>query len=189
MNFIIFNLNNGSQKSCDLAKLSRSLSPNCEIVRIIGDKHEAVGFVSHALLVHFAVESAHYAYQNYAKNQDPRVQNCIDLTKKWVKDQSSVSAEQLKEAASAAAYADAAADAAAAYAASYAAYAVNAAYAAANAAYAADAAADAACAVNAATAACAVNAATAANATNAAGKNKQEELIRQGNFILKYFVR
>lgn len=145
MNFIIFNLNNGSQKSCNLANLSRCLSPNCEIVRIDGDKHEAVGFVSHALLVHFAVESAHYAYQNYAKNQDPRVQNCIDLTKKWVKDQSSVSVDQLKEAADAAYYA-----------------AANAADAAANAADAADAAGD-------------------------AGKSKQEELIRQGNFILRHF--
>ncbi len=139
MNFIIFNLNDGSKKSCNLAKLSQSLSPNCEIVRIIGDKHEAVGFVSHALLVHFAVESAHYAYQNYSKLQDPRIQNCIDLIKKWVKDQSSVSADQLKEAANAAAYA-------AAY-----------------------------------------NAANAANAADAAGKSKQEEYIRQGNFILKHF--
>ena len=128
MNFIIFNLNDGSQKSCDLANLSQSLSPNCEIVRIIGDKHEAVGFVSHALLVHFGVESAHYAYQNYAKKQDPKIEACIDLSKKWIKDQSSVSVVQLKDAA---------------------------AYAAANAAY--------------------------------AGMSKQEEYIRQGNFILKYF--
>jgi hypothetical protein len=137
MNFIIFNLNDGSKKSCNLADLSQFLSPNCEIVRINGDKHEAVGFVSHALLVHFAVESAHYAYQNYSKRQDPRVQNCIDLTKKWVKDQSSVSAVQLRQAAAA-----------------------DTAYYAANA---------------------------AANTAYAAGKNKQEELIRQGNFILKYF--
>jgi len=178
MNFIIFNLNNGSKKSCNLANLSQSLSPNCEIVRIIGDKHEAVGFVSHALLVHFAVENAHYAYQNYSKLQDPRIQNCIDLIKKWVKDQSSVSFDQLKEAA-AAAYAandayNAAAYAAAYTAAYYAAYAAHdAAYAAANAAYAAAYAAYAA--------------AYAADAAYAAGKNKQEELIRQGNFILKHF--
>ena len=165
MNFIIFNLNDGSKKSCDLADLSRSLSPNCEIVRIIGDKHEAVGFVSHALLVHFAVENAHYAYQNYSKLQDPRVQNCIDLTNKWVKDQSSVSADQLRQAASAAADAYAA-NAAAAYAAAAAAANAAAAYAAADAAaYAANAAANA----------------------DAAGKSRQKELIRQGNFILRHF--
>ncbi len=163
MNFIIFNLNDGSKKSCNLAKLSQSLSPNCEIVRIIGDKHEAVGFVSHALLVHFAVESAHYAYQSYAKNQDPRVQNCIDLIKKWVKDQSSVSADQLKEAANAAAYA-----AYAAYAAADAADAAR--YAANTAAYAAYAAYY-----------------DAANTAYAAGKSKQREFIRQGNCILQHF--
>jgi hypothetical protein len=165
MNFIIFNLNDGSQKPCDLAHLSQSLSPNCEIVRIIGDKHEAIGYVSHSLLVHFAVEWANYAYQNYSKSQNPKVQNCIDLTRKWLQDQSSVSADQLKQAATVAANAAIAA----------------AAYAAANAAYAAAAAADAA---NAAAAA----AHYAANAAgDAAGKNKLDEKSRQGTFILKFF--
>jgi hypothetical protein len=102
MNFIIFNLNNGSQKPCDLANLSQSLSPNCEIVRIIGNKHEAIGYVSHKTLVHFAVEWANYTHQNYSKNQDPKVQNCIDLTRKWVQDQSSVSKEELESASNAA---------------------------------------------------------------------------------------
>jgi len=161
MNFIIFNLNDGSQVSCDLAHLSQSLSPNCEIVRIIGDKHEAIGYVSHKTLVHFAVENAHYAYQNYAKKQYPKVQNCIDLTRKWLQDQSSVSADQLKQAANAAAYV--------AHAATYVANAaISAAYAA------GDAAGDAA-----------YNA--AANAADAAGKNKLDEQNRQGNFILKFF--
>jgi len=170
MNFIIFHLENGSQVSCDLANLSRFLSPNCEIVRIIGDKHEAIGYVSHKTLVHFAVEWADYALQNYSKSQNPKVQNCIDLTRKWVQDQSSVSADQLKEAADAA---DAASDAANAahyaadaasdaahYAAHYAAYATN---AAANAAY------------------------NAADTAAGKSKNKLNEKSRQGNFILKFF--
>ena len=159
MNFIIFNLNNGSQKPCDLANLSQSLSPNCEIVRIIGDKHEAIGYVSHKTLVHFAVENAHYAYQNYAKKQYPKVQNCIDLTRKWLQDQSSVSADQLQKA-----YANAYVAVDDAYVANAA---INAAYAAADAAHAA------------------TNAAI--NAANAAGENKLDEQNRQGNFILKFF--
>jgi len=168
MNFIIFNLNNGSQKPCDLANLSESLSPNCEIIRIIGNKHEAIGYVSHSLLVHFAVEFAHYAHQNYTKDQDPKVQNCIDLTRKWVQDQSSVSKEELESASNAAyaAYAASAASADAAAAASNAAAANDAAYTALNAADAA---------------------AYAADAAYAAGKNKLDEQNRQGNFILKFF--
>ncbi len=160
MKFIIFNLNDGSQKSCDLAHLSQSLSPNCEIVRIIGDKHEAIGYVSHKTLVHFAVEFAHYALQNYTKKILPEAQTCIDLTRKWLQDQSSVSAVQLKQAAA------------------YAAYAANAAYAV-YAVYAANAAANAADAANAANA--------AAYAANAAGINKWNEQNRQGTFILKFF--
>jgi hypothetical protein len=168
MNFIIFNLENGSQKPCDLANLSRSLSPNCEIMRIIGDKHEAIGYVSHKTLVHFCVEWADYAHQNYAKSQYPKVQNCIDLTRKWLEDSSSVSDEELNAAA-------------------YAAYAAPAADAAANAA--ADAAANAAyAAANAANANAAANAASyAAYAANAADKKKLNEQNRQGNFILKFF--
>jgi len=167
MNFIIFNLNDGSQVSCDLAHLSQSLSPNCEIVRIIGDKHEAIGYVSHSLIVHFAIEWANYAYQNYSKSQNPKVQNCIDLTRKWLQDHNSVSADQLKEAAYAA------------YDAAYAAAdAAHAAYCAArNAAYAAADAADAAHAAY-----CA-----ARTAATAAGKNKLNEKSRQGTFILKFF--
>jgi hypothetical protein len=183
MNFIIFNLENGSQKPCNLANLSQSLSPNCEIVRIIGDKHEAIGYVSHSLLVHFAIESANYALQNYAKSQNPKVQNCINLTRKWLQDHNSVSADQLKEAAYAANTAGFAANTAHA--------AADAADAAANAAYAAADAADAAAnaAYAAAYAVCAANAAhcAAINAAYAAGKNKLNEQNRQGTFILKFF--
>ena len=158
MNFIIFNLENGSQKPCDLANLSQSLSLNCEIVRIIGDKHEAIGYVCHKTLVHFAVEWADYALQNYSKEILPEAQTCIDLTRKWLEDSSSVSKEEL-------------------YAAAVAAAASSAAYAAATAATAA--AADAAYYA-------AANAANAANAAGA-DKNKLDEQNRQGNFILKFF--
>jgi hypothetical protein len=58
--------------------------------------------VSHKTLVYFAVEWANYALQNYSKSQNPKVQNCIDLTRKWLQDHNSVSADQLKEAAYAA---------------------------------------------------------------------------------------
>jgi hypothetical protein len=191
MNFIIFNLNDGSQKPCNLANLSQSLSPNCEIMRIIGDKHEAIGYVSHKTLVHFAIESADYALQNYSKKILPEAQTCIDLTRKWLQDQRSVSADQLKQAANAA-YA-------AHYAAAHAAYAAH--YAAADAADAATYAYAAyAAAANAATAAYAsyanaaayasyANAAAdaAAHAANAAGENKLDEQNRQGTFILKFF--
>jgi hypothetical protein len=135
-------------------------------VRIIGNKHEAIGYVSHKTLVHFAIEWADYALQNYSKKILPEAQNCIDLTRKWLQDQSFVSADQLKEAADAA---DAAADAAAANTDADAAY--VAAYAAADAAvyYAADAVY------------------AAYYAADAAGKNKLNEQNRQGTFILKFF--
>ena len=171
MNFIIFNLADGSQVPCDLANLSRSLSLNCEIVRMVGDKQEAIGYVSHKTLVHFAVESANYALQNYSKKEIPKAQTCIDLIRKWLEDSSSVSKEELYAAANAAnaASANAASATSAAYAAraaAYAAYAVNAAY---------DAAYDAA------------NAAYYAADADAAGKNKLNEQNRQGNFILNFF--
>ena len=137
--FKIINLSDGSQKDCDIVKLSRSLSPNCEIMRIIDDKFEAIGFVSHSLLVFFAVEAAQYALQKHTKNTFTEVEICVNLTKKWIEDNSSVSKDELSAAASAA---DAASDAPyAANAAANAAYVAY--YTAAYAAYYADAAADA----------------------------------------------
>jgi hypothetical protein len=187
MMFKIINLADGSQKDCDIVNLSRSLSPNCEIMRIIDDKFEAIGFVSHSLLVFFTVEAAQYALQKYTKKTIPEAEICINLTKKWIKDSSSVSKDELKAAAYAAAYAaDAVAHAAYAAAADAAnaaanAAAYNAAYAAAAYAssYAADAAADAAAYDAAAYAADAVD--------DAADAGREKEFIRQANFILKYF--
>jgi hypothetical protein len=168
MMFKIINLADGSQKDCDIVKLSRSLSPNCEIMRIIDDKCEAIGFVSHSLLVFFAVEAAQYALQKYTKKTFTEVEICVNLTKKWIEDSSSVSKDELNAAASAfhtASYGTNAANAAA-YAAADAA--VCAAYAAASAASAASyAAADA--------------------ASYAAYAGREKEFIRQANFILQYF--
>ena len=127
MNFLIFNLDDGSKKPCNLAELSKSLAPNCEILREVGDSYEAIGLVSHKLLVHFAVEWADYAIQNYAKKDIPEAQTCISLVKKWIEDSSSVSKEELANAANAAYAAAAAAAYAADYAADYAANAANAA--------------------------------------------------------------
>ena len=151
--FKIINLSDGSQKDCDIVKLSRSLSPNCEIMRIIDDKFEAIGFVSHSLLVFFAVEAAQYALQKHTKNTFTEVEICVNLTKKWIEDNSSVSKDELNAAASAF-------HTAAAYGAAFAASAAS--YAAAS-----YAAADA--------------------ASYAAYAGREKELIRQANFILKYF--
>jgi hypothetical protein len=189
MNFQIHNLQNGSMKECDLLTLSRSLSVDSEIVLFDGEKVEAIGFVSHSLLVYFCVEFADYALQNYEKKKFPKTEECLFLVRKWIENPNSVSKEELRVAANAAAYAAAyaayaaAADAAdAAYAAAAAnaadaAAAADAAYAAADAAY--DAAAADADAAYAAAAYAAANAAYAAAAAN--------EFERQGRFILDFF--
>jgi len=114
MNFLVFNLDDGSKKSCELAELSKSLAPNCEILREVGDSYEAIGFVSHKLLVFFCVEWADYALQNYAKKDISEAKTCISLVRKWIEDSSCVSNDQLNSAANAAyAAANAASNAAA----------------------------------------------------------------------------
>ena len=185
MTYKIISLVDGSTKSCALVNLSQSLSLNCEVLREVDGSHEAVGFVNHETLVFFAVEFADYALNNYTKRKIPEAEACIALTRKWLKNQDSVSNEELKVAANAAA--DAAADAAV-YAANAAA-AANAAYAAATyvaatyaAIYAAANAANAA-----AHAAYAATAAASAAESASAEKSKKKEKERQGNFILSYF--
>ena len=167
MNFQIHNLQDGSMKECDLNNLSRSLSVDSEIVLFDGEKVEAIGFVSHSLLVYFCVEFADYALQNSSKKRLPEAKECISLVRKWIENPNSVSKEELN-AAGAAAYSSSNASNAAAYAA----YIVNAAaFAAADATYAANIFADA----------------TNAAAYNAAGVDKEKEFERQGRFILSYF--
>jgi hypothetical protein len=167
MNFQIHNLDSGKVNTCDLSNLSRSLMVNCEIIKIDGDKVEAIGFVNYHLLTFFATEFAHYYLKNYVKNPTKEAKDCISLLRKWLDNPSSVSNEELMDAAHAAAVYAAAANAA------------YTAYAAAAAVYAADAAAYAA----------AANTADAAANTAYAAKNKEEEFIRQGNFILDFFSK
>jgi murein L,D-transpeptidase YcbB/YkuD len=182
MMFKIINLADGSQKDCSFKELSTSLVADCEILRLNESGLEAIGFVSHKTLVFFAVETAQYALQNYIKKTIPEAEICINLTKKWIKDSSSVSKDELKAAAdaAAAAYAADAADAHAAANADAATYRANAADAA---AYAA------ACAAAADTAyyAAAYTTNAAAYATDAAGKNRLIEQNRQATFILNFF--
>jgi len=161
MKFRIIKLSDGSQKDCSFQDLSKSLTPNCIILRIKEDGFESIGLVTHQTLVFFAVEFAHYALQNYTKKKSPEAEICISLVRKWIEDDTSVSNEELRVAADAA-YDAADAAAKAAYAAAYAADAAYAVYYAASAAYAADAA-------------------------SAAGKKKLDEQNRQATFILNFF--
>ena len=179
-------ISKGSENVVGLLDLSKNLDINSEIYSIQEDGEVYLGVISHKTLVFLATEFANYALKNYAKREIPEAEACLSLTRKWIEDDSSVSKEELRAAASAAydaaAYDAAAADAA--YAAAHAAYAAaHAAYAAADAAYAAANAyaADAAAATYAAAAADA-----AAYAADAAGKDKEMEFIRQGEFILGY---
>jgi len=175
MKFQVHNLQYGSMKECDLNNLSRSLSVDSEIVLFDGERIEAIGFVSHSLLVYFCVEFADYAIQNYEKKKIPKAEECFSLVRKWIENPNSVSKKELEAAANAAYTAgNANAGGNAAHAAGNAAYA---AYAATAATYAATYAATAA-----GTAAGKLNAATA---TYTAGAAKEFE--RQGRFILSYF--
>ena len=177
MKFQVHNLQNGSMKECDLNNLSRSLSADSEIVLFDGEKVEAIGFVSHSLLVYFCVEFVDYALQNYEKKKIPKAEECISLVRKWIENPNSVSKKELEVAANAA-------YAAAAYAAAYAATAT--ATTAANAAATAAAnATNAAYATTYAATYAATAAANAATATYTAGAAKEFE--RQGRFILSYF--
>jgi hypothetical protein len=199
MKFKIINLSDGSQKDCSFQDLSKFLSPNCIILRVKEEGFESIGLVTHHTLVFFAVEFANYALQNYTDKIIPEAQTCIDLTRKWLEDQSSVSEEELCDIASDASdTADYLDDCTAAY------YAVNAAGNAAEAAYAAsnyaNAASNYAYAANAASnyayyaadaasnyAYAAGNAAEAAYAAIDAVEDIFDEQNRQATFILNFF--
>ena len=160
----------GSTETCSLSELSQKLKLNTILAELNTDSSISDSWpLVHETLVTFAVEFADYALLNYAEQKLPEAERCITLSRKWLQNHDSVSVEELKSAAHAAYAAARAANAAA--------YAANAAYDAAYAAaYAAAAAAANAAAANAA----------AAYAANAAGKNREAELIRQGQFIVEY---
>ena len=168
MTYQIISTFNGSITNCSLSELSQRLKLNCILCELNADDSVSDSWpLVHETLVTFAVEFADYALNHYAKKKIPEAEACIALTRKWLKNAHSVSAEELKAAADAAyAATDAATDAAYA-----AAYAANATYAAAYAADAADAATYAA--------------ADAANAADA-GKSREAEYVRQGQFIVEY---
>jgi len=161
MTYQIISTFDGSITNCSLSELSQRLKLNSILCELGADNSVTDSWpLVHETLVTFAVEFADYALKHYTKKKIPEAEACITLTKQWLKNQDSVSNEELKVAANAA------------VAAAYAAYAATAA------AYAADAAA-----ADAATAAAAYAATAAANA---AGKSKEAELIRQGGFIVEY---
>jgi len=166
MNYKI--VSHGTSEKATLDRLSRNLKPQSEIYSIQEDGEFYLGAISHKTLVFFATEFADYAIKNYAKRKIPEAEFCLSIVRKWIEGEFSVSEEELRAAADAAYAAYAAADAAAA--------AADAAYAA---AHAANAAAHAA-------AYAAANAAYAAYAAAAAGKDKEGEFERQGEFILGY---
>ena len=184
--FRVVNLANGWQEDCTLDDLSLIVGPNCEILRIKEDSLEAIGFVSAQTALFFDIECAVYALENYTNKILPEVQTCIDLARKKMKDQSSVSDEEIRIATNLAYAATAIVQDATA-----------AAYAATNLAYPAtaivqDTTAAAYAAIDAAFAAidigCLGSSATKADfAAVAAGKNKLDERNRQGTFILNFF--
>ena len=154
-------------KEATLNNLSRNLNLQSEIYAL-SDGEIYLGAISNKTLALFAVEFAEYALQNYEKERIPEAEICISLMRKWLRDDTSVSKEELKAAADAAyattyGYGDAYAVYAAFYAATFPVYSINPADAT---SYSANAATDA--------------------AAYAAGKSKEEEYQRQGNFIIDF---
>ena len=167
MTYRIISTFDGSTETCSLSELSQQLKLNSILCELngIGTLIDSWPLV-HETLVTFAVEFADYTLLNYTK-KIPEAEACIALTRKWLENSETVSKEELRVAANAAARA--AANAA------YAAYAAAAAHAAYDAARATYAAANAAAAAYA-----------AANAAGGGEKKREAELIRQGQFIVGY---
>ena len=167
MTYRIISTFDGSTETCSLSKLSQNLKLNCILAELNSDGSLIDSWpLVHETLVTFAVEFADYTLLNYTK-KIPEAEACIALTRKWLENSETVSKEELRVAANAAARA--AANAA------YAAYAAAAAHAAYDAARATYAAANAAAAAYA-----------AANAAGGGEKKREAELIRQGQFIVGY---
>lgn len=153
-----------SIKEVSLGEISSNLGIHSEIYSL-SDGETYLGMISHKTLVFFAVEFAEYALQNYANNKSTKAKKCISLARKWIEDDTSISKEEVRAAATAAIDATNAADATDA--AIYAVYAADAADAA---------AADAAV----------YTVYAAADAAYAAKEDNGKEFIRQGEFILDF---
>ena len=167
MTYRIISTFDGSTETCSLSELSQQLKLNSILCELNGNGTLIDSWpLVHETLVTFAVEFADYTLLNYTK-KIPEAEACIALTRKWLENSETVSKEELRVAANAAARA--AANAA------YAAYAAAAAHAAYDAARATYAAANAAAAAYA-----------AANAAGGGEKKREAELIRQGQFIVEH---
>lgn len=164
-------------KEVAIGEISRNLKVQSEVYAL-SDGEVYLGLISHKTLVFFATEFAEYAIKNYTRDKVPEADLCISLIRKWISGDTSLS-KRLSYAANAAAaitsYSGEAATSYSAEAASYAIYSANAAANAAN-ANSGSAAADAN-----------VNAIYAAYyASDTAGKDKDKEFLRQGEFILDF---
>jgi len=170
MTYRIISTFDGSLTNCSLSELSSQLKINSILCELNADDTIIDSWpLVHSTLVTFAVQFADYALKNYTQKKIPEAETCIALTRQWLKNAHSVSNEELQVAANAA------------YDAAHAVVGVGlggdgragAAAHAANAAY--DAAHAAAHAAHA-----------AAYAAYDAGKSREAELIRQGEFIVEY---
>jgi hypothetical protein len=99
----------GNTKEVTLDEISRNIKVSSEVYAL-SDGEIYLGMISHKTLVFFATEFAHYALQNYTKKNIPEAKICINLARKWIKDDTSVSKGELRAAAYAAYAAYAAAD-------------------------------------------------------------------------------
>jgi hypothetical protein len=84
-----------STKIVNLASLSTKLKVNSEIYSIECEKEILLGIISHKSLVYLSSEFADFVYQNYAKNEDLKIESCINLIRKWIDNSSSVSQKNL----------------------------------------------------------------------------------------------
>ena len=167
----------GNTKVFSLAEISRNLKVQSEVYAL-SDKEIYLGLISHKTLVFFATEFAEYAIKNYTRDRVPEADLCISLIRKWISGDTSLSKRLSYAANAAAAITSYSGEAATSYSAEAASYAIYSANAAANAANtnSGSAAADAN-----------VNAVYAAYyASDTAGKDKDKEFIRQGEFILDF---
>ena len=153
----------GHGKIGNIIHLSQGLSIDSEIYLIKENKEILLGFINHSLLILFVTEFAewalqNYSNQNYTKSKTHEAELCISLIKKWIEDNDSVSRKELTAAANAVYYTANSPYNAVYYAAKATDYSIASEYSS----YAAYAAA------------------------GVSGKNKNQELERQGRFILDY---
>lgn len=179
MTYKVINTLTGRVTNCTIPNLPRKLYHRATLAEYVRGQCVASYPITHAMLVHCAVEFAEYALKHYTKAGTlPDAERCNALTRKWLADPNSVSKEELNVAAAANPYAAAAADSGKA--------AASAAYAAANADYATYAAAHSADAAAYAATAAAVHAAAAGADAPQVRCVRAAVERRQGEFILEY---